>query len=123
MTKVPWEEVRERYEKEKVSIRQLAAEYGITARAISYHVKKEGWKRGERIPTTAEACVASTMKQLAKQLSRVENGEEVSMGEIKELTAVLKDLVKVKESLEENDGGEEKTVRVEMSEEIEAWSK
>ena len=122
MTKVPWEEVRARYEKERAGIRQLAAEYGITARAISYHVKKEEWKQGERIPTTAEACVASTMKQLARQLSRAENGEEVSMGEIKELTAVLKDLVKVKESLEES-GGEEKAVRVEMSEEIEAWSK
>ena len=122
MKNIPWEEIRKRYESEKISKRMLAEEYGISAKAIGLHAKEEGWMRGDYVPTTTSACVSSTVRQLARQLARAEKGEEVSMGEIKELTNVLKDLVKVKQTLE-GEGETESLVRVEMSEEVEAWSK
>ena len=122
MKHIPWKEIRKRYESEKISSKELAREYGISDKSVRIHAKEEGWIRGERVRGTAEACVSSAVRQLAKRLESAENGEEMNLGEIKELTAVLKELVKVKESLEH--GGEtEAVVRVEMSEEVEAWSK
>lgn len=122
MKKIPWKEIREKYEGGRISKDMLAKEYGISTRAIRYHMQKEGWEMKPYLPGTAENCVYSTVRQLARQLERAESGEEVSVGEIKELTSVLKDLVKVKESLEEAEGGGG-SVRVEMNEEISAWSK
>lgn len=122
MKQIPWKEIREKYESGRISKEVLAGEYGISVRAIRYHIQKEDWVMKPYLQGTAEDCVFSTVRQLARQLERAESGEEVSVGEIKELTSVLKDLVKVKESLEESEGGTG-SVRVEMNEEISAWSK
>ena len=123
MKKIPWGEIRERYENEKISNRALAKEYGISERSIGLHAKEEGWLRSDRIPTATEACVSSTVRHLARQLARAEKGEDVSVGEIKELAGVLKDLVKVRQALGETGENSDGSVQVEMSEEIEAWSK
>ena len=122
MKQIPWKEIREKYESGRINKESLAKEYGISTRAIRYHIQRENWAVKPYLPGTAEDCVFSTVRQLARQLERAESGEEVSVGEIKELTSVLKDLVKVKETLAEAEGGAG-NVRVEMNEEISAWSK
>lgn len=122
MKQIAWKEIREKYESGRIGKERLAKEYGISTRAIRYHIQKEGWVVKSYLQGTAEDCVFSTVRQLARQLERAESGEEVSVGEIKELTSVLKDLVKVKESLEESEGNGG-SVKVEMNEEISAWSK
>lgn len=122
MKNIPWDEIRRRYESEKVSYRQLGEDYGITSKTVSAHARKEKWTRGTQLPHVTESCVSSTMRQLARRLESAENGEEVNLGEIKELTGVLRELVKVKESLDKTEE-ESRTVRVALSEEVEAWSK
>lgn len=122
MKKIPWKEIREKYESGRISKEVLAKDYGISTRAIRYHMQKENWVVKPYLSGTAEDCVFSTVRHLARQLERAESGEEVSVGEIKELTSVLKDLVKVKATLEEAEGSGG-NVRVEMDEEISAWSK
>lgn len=122
MKNIPWEEIRKQYESEKVSFQQLGELYGISRKTVGAHAKKENWTQGKQIPRAADACLSSAARQLARRLESAENGEEVDMGEIKDLTAVLRELVKVKESMEKDRGGES-CVRVEMSKEVEAWSK
>ncbi len=122
MKNIPWEEIRKRYESEKVSYRQLGEEYGISPKTVGAHARKGKWTRGKQLPHAADACLSSAARQLARRLESAENGEEVNMGEIRDLTAVLRELVKVKESMEKDDG-EKPCVRVEMSKEVEDWSK
>lgn len=123
MKNIPWEEIRKRYESEKVSYQQLGEAYGISYKTVGEHARKEKWTKGRQLPIVTENCVSSTMRQLARRLALAENGEEVNLGEIKELTAVLRDLMKVKELIEKTDAEETTCVRVELSEEVEAWSK
>ena len=122
MKNIPWEEIKRRYESEKVNYRQLGEEYGIHPRTVGEHARKGKWTKGKQLPSVTESCVSSTMRQLAKRLESAENGEEVDLGEIKELTGVLRELVKVKESLDKTEE-ESRTLRVELSKEVEAWSK
>ena len=122
MKNIPWDEIKKRYESEKVSYQQLGEAYGINPKTVGAHARKEKWSRGTRLPHVTESCVSSTMRQLARRLESAENGEEVNLGEIKELTGVLRELVKVKESLDKTEE-ESRTVRVALSEEVEAWSK
>lgn len=123
MKNIPWEEIRKRYESEKVSYQQLGEAYGISYKTVGEHARKEKWTRGKQIPNAADVCLSSAARQLARRLESAENGGEVDMGEIRELTTVLRELVKVKESIEKTDREETPCVRVEMSEEVEAWSK
>ena len=122
MKNIPWEEIRKRYESERTTYEHLGEAYGISPKTVGAHARKEKWTRGKQLPSITESCVSSTMRQLAKRLESAENGGETDLGEIKELTGVLRELVKVKESLEKN-GDETQSVRVELSEEIEEWSK
>lgn len=122
MKNIPWEEIRKRYESEKVSYRQLGEAYGVSGKTVGDHARKEKWTRGKQIPHAADACLSSAARQLARRLESAENGEEVNMGEIRDLTAVLRELVKVKESMEKDNDGET-CMRVEMSREVEDWSK
>lgn len=122
MKNIPWGEMRKRYESEKMSYRELGEAYGVSARTVGTHAREEKWTRGKQIPHAADVCLSSAARQLARRLESAENGEEVNMGEIKDLTAVLRELVKVKESMEKDDGADT-CVRVEMSREVEAWSK
>ena len=123
MKNIPWEEIRKRYENEKVSYQQLGEAYGISYKTVGEHARKEKWTKGKQIPNAADVCLSSAARQLARRLESAENGGEVDMGEIKELTAVLRDLMKVKELIEKTDAEETTCVRVELSEEVEAWSK
>lgn len=122
MKNIPWEDIRKRYESEKITYEQLGEAYGISPKTVGAHARKGNWTRGKQIPHAADACLSSAARQLARRLESAENGEEVNMGEIRDLTAVLRELVKVKESMEK-DTGEEACVRVEMSREVEDWSK
>ena len=122
MRNIPWEEIKKRYESEKVTYEQLGEAYGISPKTVGAHARKERWNRGKLLPHAADACLSSATRQLARRLELAESGEKVDMGEIKELTTVLRELVKVKDSLEKTDESD-KCVRVEMSEEVEAWSK
>ena len=121
MKAIPWEMVRRCYETEKKSLRELAEEYGVAEDTLRKRARKERWKTDDGVSSAAAECVSRTVRHLARQLARAENGEEVSLGEIKDLTGVLKDLVKVQESL--GDGGDAEGIRVEMSEEVETWSR
>ena len=121
MKNIPWKEIKKRYESEKVSYQQLGEDYGISPKTVGAHARKEKWTKSKMLPSVTENCVSSTMRQLARRLESAERGEEVNLGEIKELTGVLRELVRVKESLEKAE--ESQTLRVELSEEVEAWSK
>ena len=122
MKRIPWEEIRKRYENEKASYQQLGEEFGISRKTISAHARAENWVRGGKIPNAADVCLSSATRQLARRLEQAESGEEVNMGEIKELTTVLRDLVKVREALTATED-RENCVQVVMDEEIEEWSK
>ncbi len=71
--------------------------------------------------TAAEQCLKSAVKQLKGLLKKAEAGEEVNMAAVKELTAVMKELVKLRQAMaEEKETAQGPVVEVVWGEGVEA---
>lgn len=125
--------MRERYEAGGVSLRALAAEYGVTERAVSQHARDEEW-RGERRwsrmrGTAAQSSLANVARQLYRAATsaagRMDLGE-ADVKEIKELAALLQALMGLEKAMEPPKPAEKQkkeTVRVVLSDEAEELSR
>ena len=124
MKQIPWGEIRQIYESGGTSYRKLAKEYGVSPATICAKAKRENWRGrwGDQIPDTTDDCLASAVRQLSLLLHRAETGEAVSMTEVKELTAVLKELVRLKSAMSESSEGTD-VLHVVLDDEVKAWSK
>ncbi len=127
---INWDEVRERYESGKESVRALTAKYGMSESTLRKHMKAEGWKRfrEERERQMMRACLTETARLLhsAVQDARAHTVDgESSVREIKELAGLLQSLVGTAEKLYRGDkSGETEMQRVEvvLAKELEGWS-
>lgn len=125
--------MRERYEAGGISLRELAAEYGVTERSVSQHARDEEW-RGERRwsrmrGTAAQRSLASVARQLYRAATsaagRMDLGE-ADVKEIRELAALLQALMGLEKAMEPPKPTEKQrkeTVRVVLSDEAEELSR
>ena len=106
---IPWEELQ-RLNAQGWSYRRLAEKYGVSSSAIGRRAVLEGWHG------TNDQRANARLRNLAAQRL----AEDLDTREIKELTAVLRELMNLQQTLEgQQPGG---VVRVELAEETEDWS-
>ena len=107
---IPWEELQ-RLNAQGWSYRRLAEKYGVSSSAIGRQAVLESWHG------TNDQRANARLRNLAARLRRQ---EDLDTREIKELTAVLRELMNLQQTLEgQQPGG---VVRVELAEETEDWS-
>ena len=107
---IPWEELQ-RLNAQGWSYRRLAEKYGVSSSAIGRRAVLEGWHG-----TNDQRANARLRRQAEQRLA-----EDLDTREIKELTAVLRELMNLQQTLEgQQPGGG--VVRVELAEETEDWS-
>ena len=108
---IPWEELQ-RLNAQGWSYRRLAEKYGVSSSAIGRRAVLDGWHG------TNDQRANARLRNLAARLRR--QAEDLDTREIKELTAVLRELMNLQQTLEgQQPGG---VVRVELAEETEDWS-
>ena len=121
---IPWEEIREKYEEGGWSYSALAREYGAVPSTVSKRARKERWKgAGEyRREEPVGKCLASAARQLSASVNETVRQGEASVKELKELTAMLRELVGLQETIaqQQKEAGE---LRVVMEDEAEEWSR
>lgn len=109
---VPWEEILRR-RKEGETARALAEEFGVSVESV--------YKRGGQRERRAQR---GSLQQAARKLCRsagsmVAQMEDMDAKELKELTALLRELV----TLEERTDKGPETVKVVLAKEAEEWSR
>lgn len=109
---VPWEEILRR-RKEGETARALAEEFGVSVESV--------YKRGGAAGAAgAEGQLAAGARKLCRSAgSMVAQMEDMDAKELKELTALLRELV----TLEERTDKGPETVKVVLAKEAEEWSR
>nr|DAF34801.1 MAG TPA: Protein of unknown function (DUF1804) [Caudoviricetes sp.] len=125
--------MRERYEAGGISLRALAAEYGVTERAVSQHARDEEWRGPRRWSRMRGTAAQSSLTNVARQLYRAATSAagrmdlgEADVKEIKELAALLQALMGLEKAMEPPKPVEKQkkeTVRVVLSDEAEELSR
>lgn len=128
--KYPWEEIREKYENGGWTYAALGRAYGLSAAKIGQKARQEEWKGasggGQRKKSMA-ACLSAAARQLSQAVTDTvrQGGEEgsVSVKELKELTAMLRELVNLQQTLESKEKDGTQCIRIVMDEDAELWSR
>ena len=123
MKKVPWQELRRRYERGGETYRSLGEAYGLTEDCVGRRARAEGWQRGKKGGT--EDClaqVADALRRAAEQA--LQQAEVMQPKELKEMTGVLRELLQLQHLLRGGeDGLQPAAVQVVLEGEAEAWSR
>ena len=117
-----WQEVRRAYENGEGSYEVLAERFGVCRQAVGLHRKKEGWVKNATKPQPMPdmQAVADKLSAVAmRAVDRLEEGE-MDVKTIRDLTALVKELNQLMKNAGEDAG--ESLVRVQWSEEAQAWS-
>ncbi|MBQ9393478.1 MAG: hypothetical protein IJU18_05760 [Oscillospiraceae bacterium] len=117
---VPWDEVRRRYQQGEEPA-SLAQRYGVSVDTVRRHARQERWNgagRPDVRPRLAQAC-RQLQCAAAAMMSRAETDGEVSVKDVKELAALLRELAALEKSLVQE---APPAVRVVLAPETEAWS-
>jgi transcriptional regulator with XRE-family HTH domain len=119
---IPWEELQ-RLNAQGWSYRRLAEKYGVSSSAIGRRAVLEGWHgtNDQRANARLRNLAARLRRQAEQRLAEARTVSRITPREIKELTAVLRELMNLQQTLEgQQPGGG--VVRVELAEETEDWS-
>jgi len=124
---IPWQEVRARYERGEGSYRTLAEEYGVARSTMERRALVENWGGRRRTDSAdrARECLYSAARQLLQCVEELlmRPQQPPAAREIREMTAVLRELMQFRQSLEEEScGGEAPELRVVLEGEIESWA-
>ena len=117
-----WQEVRRAYENGEGSYRTLARRFAVSRSTVEAHGKNEGWGKGGQatLPATDLQAAAWKLSGAAmRAVDRLEEGE-MDVKTIRDLTALVKELNQLMKNAGEDAG--ESLVRVQWSEEAQAWS-
>ena len=117
-----WQEVRRAYENGEGSYRTLARRFAVRRSTVEAHGKNEGWGKGGKaaLPATDLQAAAWKLSGAAmRAVDRLEEGE-MDVKTIRDLTALVKELNQLMKNAGEDAG--ESLVRVQWSEEAQAWS-
>lgn len=114
---IPWEELQ-RLNAQGWSYRRLAEKYGVSSSAIGRRAVLEGWHgtNDQRANARLRNLAARLRRQAERRLA-----EDLDTREIKERTALLRELMNLQHSLDQSRPGGG-VVRVELAEETEDWS-
>ena len=115
---IPWEELQ-KLNAQGWSYRRLAEKYGVSSSAIGRRAVLEGWHGTDA--QRANARLRNLAARLRRQAER-RLAEDLDTREIKELTALLRELMNLQHSLDQSQPGGGSVVRVELAEETEDWS-
>ena len=114
---IPWEELQ-RLNAQGWSYRRLAEKYGVSSSAIGRRAVLDSWHGTDA--QRANARLRNLAARLRRQAER-RLAEDLDTREIKELTAVLRELMNLQQTLEgQQPGGS--PLRVVLEEETEDWS-
>ena len=143
--KIPWEDIRAAYG-EGVTRQALAQRYAVSYSALSRHIRTEGWTvapaetLSDKMPADPSApkkaparrrspgkSVFPRLRQAARRLqqtaavllSAAENGDEVSIRDVKELAALLRELTALAHSIESS---QPEPVRVVLEPPLDEWA-
>ena len=105
---VPWEEILRR-RKEGETARALAEEFGVSVESV--------YKRGQRERLEQRGSLQQAARKLCRSAGSMV--EDMDAKELKELTALLRELV----TLEERTDKGPETVKVVLAKEAEEWSR
>ena len=117
-----WQEVRRAYENGEGSYRTLARRFAVSRSTVEAHGKSEGGGKGGQAAWPATGLQAAAWKlsgAAMRAVDRLEEGE-MDVKTIRDLTALVKELNQLMKNAGEDAG--ESLVRVQWSEEAQAWS-
>ena len=117
-----WQEVRRAYENGEGSYRTLARRFAVSRSTVEAHGKNEGWGKSGQAALPAADLQAAAWKlsgAAMRAVDRLEEGE-MDVKTIRDLTALVKELNQLMKNAGEEAG--ESLVRVQWSEEAQAWS-
>ncbi|MBE6971591.1 MAG: hypothetical protein E7446_05675 [Ruminococcaceae bacterium] len=124
MKRIPWAELRSRYENGGETYRSLGEAYGLSEDCVGRRARAEGWRRGRK--NGMEECLAQVVGALRTAAQQAtQQAEGMSPKELKEMTGVLRELMQLQQMLQSEDksGAESDTVQVVLEGEAEAWSR
>ena len=115
---VPWEQVRRDYEQEGATDQVLSERYGVSTSTISRRARAEAWDRNN----SAGRCLAAVTRQLmgAVEETLTDRSAPVSVRELKDLTALVRELLTLQE-LAEGPQAQDESLRVVLEGEAESW--
>ena len=126
---VDWAALRRAYEAGEGSYRTLGEAFGISVARIAQVAKQEGWggrrRRTAEDRETAQQWLCEAAQDLcaeAREIIRLSRVDRPSVKELKEMAAVLKDLVSLQQSLEGGGEAQENCLRIVMEDEVAKWS-
>lgn len=115
---LPWEQLRQEYEREGLTYQELAQRYGVSTSTVSRRARADGWgRRGgsrRRIEEVSGQLLAVVEEALAGR------SDPLSVRELKDLTALLREMLALRELAQKEKGGEE-TVHVVLEGPLEDW--
>lgn len=124
--KIPWTEIRREYERGGTSYAGLGRRYGLSAYTIGNHARQENWQgrsREEKKKASVENWMTAAVRQLRRSIEKsAKDGEGVSVKEMKELTAMLRELLNLEQTLSDRESTEENRLRIVMDEAAERYS-
>ena len=115
---VPWEQLRWEYEQENATYQVLAERYGVSVSTISRRARAEEWSRR----SSTDRCLAAVTRQLmgAVEETLTDRSAPVSVRELKDLTALVRELLTLQE-LAEGPKEQDEGLRVVLEGEAESW--
>ena len=119
MVKPELEIIRRRYEAGEGTYRELAAEHGVALSTLARYGKAQGWQR-PRHRRESRSVLDGARQQLIRAVEEAMDRPEVSCRELKELSALLRELLALDQALTPQE--DSSAVEVVLQGETEEWS-
>lgn len=117
---VDWTLLRQEYQQGNISQKQLAARHGVSLSAVQYHVRTGNWRKSDNAKNQLSAAAQQLSRMATQRLQQCDD-QALETKEMKELTAMLKELGALMRSFE-SETKEDTTVRVVLEGEVKEWS-
>lgn len=110
---IPWEEMQLLWQ-QGTTYQQLAQRYGVSTSTIGKRARREDWRSGKQVREQLKNMTLCLRRQVEQRMQ-----EELGTRELRELSAVLRELMNLQRELEER---QPESVRVLLEGETEEWS-
>ena len=116
---IPWRQIRRDYEA-GVTYRQLAEQYGVPTSTLGRRGRAEGWRR--RDPDWLERYVEEVAARLLTAAEELlHSPQPLTLRELKDLTALLRELDSLRQTVRQQDSAADEQVRVVLEGELARW--
>ena len=111
---IPWQEIRSAY-RAGATCRELAERYGVAQATLYDRRKRENW---DDAPAPLDDLTAR-LEALVTSLLTASDGGDVTVKDVKELAALVKDLTALRRGRRDDAPA---VIRVELSEDVAPWA-